>query len=334
MNRLCLLAGAVLVLETALLGCEPSFERDGSEGEDLPLGDDVDLSASEGVRYPYTMTCKTIPTRTPLTAPRITVSIAGLTLHLTDDATGFSKIYPVGVGAINHHVGEVTSDKSLSLYPVLSKGTQSFKIVTSQVTPCKIWWTDPATGQKSPVFAGLPFLPWYGAYGIHGPVTDYTAANGGRLQRGFVSHGCFRMEAADVAELWAYVRKVSEVPVRVQAAIERDSTGLAVDVSQRWILSECRTDADCNYSGGVCRAGVSSSLGFCSASCTGICSYDVFGYPVTFCASDGKTPAQGYCTNKSSDLNDNCRRHVGFKSASVSRFKQPAVQATVCLPKS
>ena len=167
---------------------------------------------------------------------------------------------------------------------------------------------------------------------MHGPITNFMAPNGGQLQRGYVSHGCLRMEAADVAELWAYISEVEEVPVTVQPETERDANGLAVDVPQRWILSECLTDADCNYAGGTCLPRAGSKVGFCSARCTTTCS-DRFGYPVTFCVSDGKSPAQGFCTSKSSDHNNSCRRHEGFRAAAnVARFGQPWVTADVCVP--
>jgi hypothetical protein len=320
----------LLGLLTLSVGCGPTVEQDGEEG-DLPLGEDVDIKADG---WGSALKCKPIPTRPKLTAPRIVISVDGLTLHLTDQPSGVSKVYPVGVGAINHATGELTYDRSLTLYPPLATGKQDFTIHTSQVEPCKVWWTDPATGKKSPVFAGLPFLRWYGAYGIHGPVTGYTAPNGGQLQRGYVSHGCVRMEAADVAELWAYVRGVASVPVRVQKAVERDSTGLAVDVAQRWVLSECRADADCNFAGGVCLPRTAPGAGFCTARCSALCSYDKYGYPTTFCVSDGQTPSRGYCTYKASDFNDSCRRYGGFEvELGVSRFSQPSVKANVCLPR-
>lgn len=308
-----------------------TFEQDGEEGEDLPLGA-ADEIKDDGA-WGSATTCKPIPTRTALAAPRITISLDGLTLHLVDDATGFSRVYPVGVGAINHNPGEHTYGESLSLYPVLVTGGTSFSIRTSKVTPCKIWWKDKTTGKVSPVFAGLPFLPWYGSYGIHGPVTGFTAPNGGSLQRGFVSHGCVRMEAADVAELWAYVRQVSTVPVKVQKQIERDNAGRAVEIPARWILSECETDAECNYSGGVCLSNSVSGRGFCSARCTRTCAYDKYGYPVTFCVSDSDAPGKGLCTYKGSDFNHGCRRYDGFTQIDdVPRFSQPSVTADVCLP--
>src|SRR6267142_560995 len=63
-----------------------------------------------------------------------------------------------------------------------------FAITPSTIQPCKFWWTDPETGKKQPVFAGLPFLSWYGNFAIHGPIDNFRAANGGSLRRGYVSH--------------------------------------------------------------------------------------------------------------------------------------------------
>jgi hypothetical protein len=297
----------------------------------LPLGDlqDTDLKADGS----YATKCKPIPSLPPLSSPKITLSLDGLTLHLTD-ATGFDRVYPIGPGKINHNKGETTYDRSLTAYPVLRTKSNQFSIKTKDVDPCAIWWTDKATGARAPVFAGLPFMSWYGSYGIHGPVDNYSAPNGGRLQRGYVSHGCVRMEAADVAEVWGYVRKTPVVPVWVQEDIERRADGTAVDIPQRWLLSECKVDADCNYSGGICLPNKSTGRGYCTVRCSGSCSYDKWGYPVSFCVADPQTPGQGICTLKSSDHNDSCRRYDGFRTvSSVPRFPSATAKASVCLPK-
>jgi hypothetical protein len=328
----CFMRPPLLALASLLLlSCGPEpFERDGQDGEDLPLGE---IGEMKDDGWGFATQCKAIPDRTPLTAPRITISLNGLTLHLVDDASGLSRVYPIGVGSINHNVGEKSYGNSLSLYPVLATQSNAFTIRTNKVNPCKIWWTDKETGKTSPVFAGLPFLPWWNSYGIHGPVTGYTAPNGGQLKRGYVSHGCIRMEAADVAELWAHVRDVSEVPVWVQKEIERTPDGTAVDLPQRWILSECAVDEDCNYDGGVCLPNASSGRGFCSAKCDRLCYHDKYGYPVTFCVEDAA--GAGYCTYKHSDFNYSCKRFDSFEAVDdVPRFSQPSVTADVCLPQS
>jgi len=46
------------------------------------------------------LTCKELPNLPPLTQPKITLSIDGLTLRLTDAASGYDKVFPVGPGQI------------------------------------------------------------------------------------------------------------------------------------------------------------------------------------------------------------------------------------------
>jgi hypothetical protein len=314
------------------IGCEiPEGLLDPGEADDLPLGQMPDNKADGA--WGLATTCKALPDRPPMQDPVITVSLNGLTLHLHDRATGVSKVYPVGVGEINEKKNELTYDNSLTLFPTLYTGNEEFTIDTASTNTCRIWWTDPDTGKKLPVFAGLPFLRFWGGYGIHGPITGYAQPNGGRLQRGYVSHGCVRMESADLGELWAYIKQTPDVPVRVRKAVERWDDGGAVDLAQRWLLSECTVDADCNYQGGTCKQNKLSGRGFCTAACDRTCSYDKYGYPVTFCVNDKDNAAQGYCTNKASDFNYSCRRHDGFVlRQGEPRFSQPSVKASVCVP--
>ena len=323
-----------LTLLLALLpACGPEDELDGlpPPGEDLPLGDVPDIKA-DGT-WGHATTCKTFPTLTGLAEPRITISLNGLTLRLEDKKTGFSKVYPVGVGEINKKSSSITANESLSMYPVLRYERNDFSIDTASVNPCRIWWRNPATGKRLPVFAGLPFISWYGPYGIHGPVSSYYLASGGKLKRGFVSHGCIRMEGDDVAELWAYIRDTPTVPVRVQKEIDRGTDGAAFDLKQRWILSECSVDAECNFSGGYCKKNAYSGRGFCTAACDRYCNYDKYGYPVTFCVNDPDDSKEGYCTYKASAFNYSCRRFDGFAEApGEPRFSQPTVKADVCKP--
>ena len=209
-----------------------------------------------------------------------------MTLHLEDGATGFSKVYPVGVGEINPKSWSITANESLTRYPLLTRGHNDFQITTAEVNPCRIWWKDPATGKKQPVFAGLPFI-----------------------------------------------KDTAKVPVRVQKEIERSAGGAAVDLPQRWILSECDRDADCNFSGGLCKKNSYSGRGFCTAVCDRYCNYDRYGYPVTFCISDPDSAPNGYCTYKSSGFNYSCRGHDGFaRAAKEPRNGQPSVTADVCKP--
>jgi hypothetical protein len=276
--------------------------------------------------------CKSIPQVTPLADPAITISLNGLTLRLVDRAGSYNEVFPVGVGTINSNPNETTGNNSRTMYPVLHTGQNEFSVKTSKVEPCTIWWHDKDSGKNLPVFAGLPFMSFYGPYGIHGPITAYTEPSGGRLKRGYVSHGCVRMEAADVAEVWGRIRQTAVVPVHVQKATERAADGTAVELPQRWILSECAVDADCNFEGGYCRKNALSGRGFCTAPCQRLCHYDRYGYPVTFCVSDAGD-AEGYCTYKASDFNYDCRRYGGFiRIDGEPRFGEPSVTASVCKP--
>ena len=326
-----LLAPLLCCLLTASCGPMEPDPAMPAEGEDLPLGDVPDNKADGS--WGFATQCKTFPNLQPLADPRITISLNGLTLHLEDATAGFSKVYAVGVGAVDTKSSSLTYGESLSMYPLRRTGRKEFSVTTASVNPCRIWWLDRDTGKRLPVFAGLPFISWYGAYGIHGPVSAYYLASGGKLKRGHVSHGCIRMEGADVAELWAYIRGTAKVPVRVQKEVDRDLSGRARDLPQRWILSECSADADCNYSGGVCKQNPYSGRGFCTAACQRYCSYDKYGYPVTFCVDDPAHSSAGYCTYKATEFNHSCRQYDGFtRAANQPRFGQPSKKATVCRP--
>ncbi len=339
--------GLVMVVGVLLAACgeeaaETGDELSPAEMEELGIGDIDDLKADGN--WGPALTCKPIPNLAALSKPEVVVSLDGLTLHLTDKTTGFDKVYPIGPGAI---------EKGASLTPTsLTKPGQVFYMRMDQAGAketsnpnqnvwgwhysCKIWWPDPATGKKSPVFAGLPFIRLEGApslgYAIHGPIDSFTLPNGGKLKRGYVSHGCIRMEAADVVELYA-LTKGSKVPVRIQQAVERRNDGTAVDLPQRWLLSECTSDADCNFSGGKCKPNFYAGRSFCTAPCSKYCSLDKYGYPESFCVTDPEDDTQGICTLKASMFNNACRRYPGFELyPSEPRFSQPSVKADVCLP--
>jgi hypothetical protein len=296
---------------------------------DLPLGDRLAQDKADG-NWGYALTCKPVPDFPRLQSPEITLSLYGLTLRLTDRATGFEKVFPVGVGAINTKTTEATYGETMSYYPVIATGKNTFALRTANIQPCKTWWTDPETGERSPVFAGLPFMPFYGGYAIHGPIDNFRAANGGNLRRGFVSHGCIRMESADVLEVYSRIRGVASVPVRLQREPERLSSGRRVDVAQKWVGAECGSDSDCNYTGGFCKRNRYSGRGFCSARCTSTCA-DRTGHPTTFCVADPDDAAQGLCVLKTAPQNPDCRAYDHFVPKSVSRFRS-TVKATACLP--
>jgi hypothetical protein len=166
---------------------------------------------------------------------------------------------------------------------------------------------------------------------MHGPIDSYTLPSGGKLQRGYVSHGCMRMEAKDIVEVYALCNG-SKVPVRIQKEVERREDGTAVDIEQRWLLSECAVDADCNFPGGVCKSNPYAGRGYCTAPCTKYCNYDKFGYPTSYCVADPEDDEKGICTVKSASLNNACRRYPGvILNSGEPRFGDGSSTADVCL---
>jgi lipoprotein-anchoring transpeptidase ErfK/SrfK len=325
-----LFAALVAVLPACGSSADDVGTSDEGAAEELGVGD-VEGSSAAATSYKYATTCKPIPTLTKLKSPSITVSLDGLTLHLKDLAGTYDKVFKVGVGKI---------ENGKSLTPVstsASGGTFFTSSSTSTVAdsgwgywyPCRIWWTDPANGQRSPVFAGLPFIRLTGApttgYGIHGPIDSYDSANGGSLRRGYVSHGCIRMAAEDIVEVYALIQGI-KAPVKVQQAVERLSDGTAVDVASKWIGAECKRDADCNYTGGTCYLPADGSPGTCTQACTSSCP-DTAGEATTFCSSAGRCVPQS-----SSTYNDSCRRYRGRLDYASTTRPDRSKTATVCQP--
>ena len=317
-----------LFLAAAVFACATPDE--GDDADDLPVGE---LSADDGKadgNWGAALTCKTAPNLPPLPHPEIVVSLDGLTLHLFDRTTGFDKVFPIGVGAIDTKTTSLTWGESLSYYPIAAYGKNDFTIKPSTIQPCKTWWTDPDTGERLPVFAGLPFMSWSGSYAIHGPIDNYRAPSGGNLRRGYVSHGCIRMEAADVLEVYARIKGATSTPVHVQREAERDPEGERVDVATPWIGAECSADSDCSYTNGFCKPNPWSGRGVCSARCTSTCA-DRAGQPTTFCVADPDAPGQGMCVARQSAVNSECRPYDHLVAKTLPRNKQ-TVTASVCVP--
>ncbi|MBK8997322.1 MAG: L,D-transpeptidase [Myxococcales bacterium] len=331
------LAATSLCLPLSLSACG-SDEVAGDDGEGTGLdGDDIELGElgaddlkADG-NWGAATTCKAIPNLPKLKDPRITVSLNGLTLHLVDPETGYDKVFPIGPGTINTNAGETTSGESRSLFPVLSQGKQDFSITPATSTACKIWWTDKATGETLPVFAGLPFLSFSGPYAIHGPVDNYRAANGGNLRRGFVSHGCIRMRAEDVLEVYARIKGLAKVPVHLQREPERSAEGVRVDVPDPWLGAECVEDSDCVDPSLTCKTNPLSERGFCTKTCTSLCP-DKTGYPTSFCVADPEAPTKGICVLKENSTNLGCRPLDHFTPQTQKRFGTSTTTAKVCLP--
>lgn len=310
----------------------PAAGTDDSDPNDLPVGDRL-ADDSKADNWGAALTCKPVPSLPQLRHPKIVVSLDGRTVHVTDPETGYDKVFPAGVGAVETDEAEASFGESKSYYPIIATGQNDFSIKLANVSPCKTWWSDPETGEKSPVFAGLPFMPFFGGYALHGPIDNFRASNGGNLRRGYVSHGCIRMEAADVMEIYARIKSLVSVPVHLQREPERLADGTRVDLLQKWIGSECQVDADCNYAGGVCHGNHVGGRGFCSQVCGSSCP-DRAGQPTTFCVADPDRAGQGMCVAKvTAPYNVDCRPSDHMLPKVAPRNKQ-TVTATVCLPAS
>jgi hypothetical protein len=170
----------------------------------------MDDGKSDAPRY-------AIPTDLPmLVAPEIIVSLDGLTVHLFDRATGFSAVYPAGVGVKNARGRSITP-------------TGHFKTGSN---PADAWWF--AARRTVPeYFGGFPFLrltarnsAGSNTYGLHGPIEA-------TLTRGYVSHGCVRMASNDIIRLFWMVKHHPSIPVTIQREVELDAKGNKVDVGTK-----------------------------------------------------------------------------------------------------
>ncbi len=155
-----------------------------------------------------------VPELPTLVDPYIVVSLEGLTVELIDEATGFHKVYATGVGAKGR------SGKSFT-------PTGSFRL---HADPDNAWWFYKRRSNPS-YFGGLPFLRFtaqnsrgYNTYGFHGPITE-------ELIRGFVSHGCMRMRAEDIVEVFYFMLNHPGASVTIQEDPRFTVDGVQVDVT-------------------------------------------------------------------------------------------------------
>jgi hypothetical protein len=93
------------------------------------------------------------------------------------------------------------------VYPVAATVAGPFdqpkEQVTDLLTASSIearWWSDKWNDE----FGGFPFLliEWSGV-AFHGPITNYNPLDVWYLRRGYVSHGCHRMDGSDLLEMRA-----------------------------------------------------------------------------------------------------------------------------------
>lgn len=334
--------GLVLVAASFAAGCAADDELYSENGgtEDLELGEVVgEAGARDPRQWTEATRCKPIPMLPALQDPEIVVSLDGLTLHLRDRAGGYDKVFPIGPGALEN--GRSLTPTSTS-YPtgVFYTGTNTAEVQDGRwgyYYPCRIWHEE--RGVRTPVFAGLPFIrlagPPSAGYGIHGPIDQFTLPSGGKLRRGYVSHGCVRMAAEDIVEVYARIRSHPKTPVRIQQEVERANDGRPVDIAQRWIGGTCATDADCNYTGGVCRIPAGETSGTCTMRCTSTCP-DRAGEAPTFCAQDPAVTGMsaGICVPRADAVyNNSCVRYRDRLPLTRNASRPDAsLTATVCRP--
>jgi hypothetical protein len=93
------------------------------------------------------------------------------------------------------------------VYPIAATVEGPFDQPKEQITDMKTaesiearWWSNKWKDE----FGGFPFLliEWSGV-AFHGPITNYSPLDVWYLRRGYVSHGCHRMDGSDVLELRA-----------------------------------------------------------------------------------------------------------------------------------
>lgn len=93
------------------------------------------------------------------------------------------------------------------VYPIAATVAGPFDQPKEMVTDLKTaqsiearWWSDKWNDE----FGGFPFLliEWSGV-AFHGPITNYNPLDVWYLRRGYVSHGCHRMDGSDLLELRA-----------------------------------------------------------------------------------------------------------------------------------
>ena len=199
-----------LLLSACAVGLEAEHNDEGELFDELYPGADVSGGGKADHDRAYE-----VPTDLPeLVEPEVIVSLDGLTAHLFDRHTGFSRVYPVGVGWLSSVTGEsITPTGHFATHP----------------DPSEYWWYIPRRSIPD-YFGGYPFLRFDATnsrgqytYGMHGPITV-------PLERDYVSNGCIRMNGDDIVELFYLVRNHPETPITIQTEAELDAAGEPVDV--------------------------------------------------------------------------------------------------------
>ena len=134
---------------------------------------------------------------------------------LNDNALRDSLLSPVNSKKLfaSHFAENFTKDTSKEgqigfltfVYPIAATVAGPFDQPKEQITTLKLnesvesrWWSD----KWGDEFGGFPFMliEWSGV-AFHGPITNKADMDVWFLRRGYVSHGCHRMDSSDLAEL-------------------------------------------------------------------------------------------------------------------------------------
>lgn len=125
----------------------------------------------------------------------------------------------------NHHYGKVFTKTTVKpgyignitlVYPIAAtvegpydQPREGVRIMPNYGTVEARWWSDKWDDE----FGGLPFI-LVNAAGVafHGPITNFAPLDVWYLRRGYVSHGCHRMDSSDIIELRNLLpRKLTEM---------------------------------------------------------------------------------------------------------------------------
>ncbi len=216
----CILGAVLLPAACAVGYSEDDYSEDGVLYDELNPGADVNASGKADHDHVYD-----VPTDLPeLVEPEVIISLDGLTAHLFDRHTGFSAVYPVGVGRLSATGDSITPTGHFATHADTSE----------------YWWYIPRRAIPE-YFGGFPFLRFDAqnsrgqyTYGAHGPITE-------TLERDYVSDGCVRMRGEDIVELFYLVRNHGSTPITIQREVELDAFGDPVDIDtepELWLPDE------------------------------------------------------------------------------------------------
>ncbi|RLB52838.1 MAG: hypothetical protein DRJ42_13700 [Deltaproteobacteria bacterium] len=332
-----LLIALLVTLNACAAPTAPAFEGDDPEAglEGGAPFDDAEFDVTGGkADYGYTR-----PRDLPeLVNPEVRVSIDGLTTHLFDRATGFSRVYEVGLGRLGSNGRSYTPIGHF----------------TSSAAGGASWWNIDARWSPA-YYEGLPFLriskrnrDGNYTYGFHGKVTN-------TLRVGYVSGGCVRMHPADIVEFYWLLKSHPGTHISIQQEVELDAAGEPVvfgsdaalygpdqaieygpsvgPAPTGFVGDPCEADDEC---GGYAEASGSycHPAGFCTERCAGTCT-DRVGRAPTFCVADTASEG-GVCTPVANEVTASCATVPGTAPEAAPRYigDSGASQATrtACVP--